>query len=375
MVSRGLCIGLMSGTSLDAIDAVLCEFDGHGRPQALLGSISNRYPNALRQELLTLQRRPDTPLTLRDLARLDVAIGDCFAQTANALLLQLDIPASAIAAIGSHGQTLFHDPHTLGTSLQLGDPNRIAAQTGICTIADFRRADMAHGGQGAPLVPAFHHAVFADARQPRIVLNIGGIANITILPNALSNVVTGFDTGPGNALLDDWIQSHKADAYDRDGLWAASGTLDTTLLSACLADSYFDLGAPKSTGRDYFNLDWLAARFAGLGRCVAADVQRSLLELTVESIARAIEAIAALDNPELFVCGGGARNAFMMQRLAARLPTIHIRDTSALGVDPAWVEASAFAWLAWQTLHAHPGNLPAVTGASRPAILGGIYAK
>lgn len=364
----------MSGTSIDAIDAVVCEFDDSGHPQALLGSHSERYPDALRRELLSLQRRPDTPLTLRDLARLDAAIGDCFAQTANGLLQQLDIPASAIAAIGSHGQTLFHDPQVIGTSLQLGDPNRIAAQTGICTIADFRRADMAHGGQGAPLVPAFHHAVFADAQRPRIVLNIGGIANLTILPSERSDAVTGFDTGPGNALLDDWVQRHTVEPYDRDGQWAAAGTPDAALLSACLADPYFDLPAPKSTGRDYFNLAWLAARYAGLDRCDAADVQRSLLELTVEGIARAIEAMPALDSPDLFVCGGGARNAFMMQRLASRLPTIRVQDTSVVGVDPAWVEASAFAWLAWQTLHARTGNLPAVTGARQPAILGGIYA-
>lgn len=364
----------MSGTSIDAIDAVVCEFDQSGRPLGLLGSVSRRYPDQLRQELLELQRKPDTPLTLRDFARLDAAIGDCFARASNDVLKQLDLPSSAIAAIGSHGQTLFHDPHSIGTSLQLGDPNRIAAQTGICTVADFRRTDMAQGGQGAPLVPAFHHAVFASAARLRIVLNIGGIANLTILPDERRDAVTGFDTGPGNALLDEWTQRGKNEAYDRDGIWAASGTVDASLLSACLADPYFALPPPKSTGRDYFNLDWLSARFPGLDRCAAADVQRSLLEVTVESVARAIEAIAGLNEPDLFVCGGGARNGFMMQRLAARLPAIRVHDTSALGVDPAWVEASAFAWLAWQTLHARPGNLPAVTGARQAAILGGIYA-
>lgn len=365
---------MMSGTSIDAIDAVVCEFDDSGRPHALLGSHSARYPESLRQDLLALQRQPDTPLTLREMARLDAAIGDSFAQTANGLLERLDIPASAIMAIGSHGQTLFHDPQGIGTSMQLGDPNRIAAQTGICTVADFRRADMARGGQGAPLVPAFHHAVFADASRPRIVLNIGGIANLTVLPNQHRQAVTGFDTGPGNALLDDWIQRHKAAPYDRDGQWAAAGTVDASLLSACLADPYFALPAPKSTGRDHFNLEWLATRYAGLARCPVVDVQRTLVELTVESIARAIDAMPALDRADLFVCGGGVRNAFMMQRLAARLPMIRVQDTHALGVDPAWVEASAFAWLAWQTLHAKAGNLPAVTGAKQAAVLGGVYA-
>lgn len=363
----------MSGTSIDSIDAVACEFDDDGRPKGLLGGRSMSYPDVLRSELLALQRDPDRPLTLRDVARLDTAVGDCFAQTTNHLLRELRLPPTAIAAIGSHGQTLFHDPRAIGTSVQLGDPNRIAAQTGIRTVADFRRADMACGGQGAPLVPAFHHAVFAAPHTPRIVLNIGGIANLTILPDQRAEAVTGFDTGPGNALLDDWIQHCKGETYDHDGLWAASGEVLAPLLSACLSDPYFAATAPKSTGRDHFNLAWLRGRYTDLADCDACDVQRTLLELTVESIAGQIETLAARKDVDLFVCGGGTRNARMMARLGERLASIRVRTTLDLGVDPAWVEASAFAWLAWRTVHGQPGNLPAVTGADRPVILGGIY--
>ncbi|NGY05503.1 anhydro-N-acetylmuramic acid kinase [Solimonas terrae] len=363
----------MSGTSIDAIDAVLCEFDEEGRPRGVLGTHSAPYPDALRLELLDLQRRPDGAITLRDFARLDGAVGDRFALAANALLRKLQVTPERICAIGSHGQTVFHDPNGISTSLQIGDPNRIAAQTGILTVSDFRRADMARGGQGAPLVPAFHHAVFAASEHARVVLNIGGIANLTILPGLHGEAASGFDTGPGNALLDEWIQRCKGEAYDRDGQWAASGQVLAPLLSACLTDPYFAAAAPKSTGRDHFNLDWLFARFPGLAACAAHDVQRTLLELSIESIGRAIELIARPGTIELFVCGGGARNARMMAGLATRLPRMQVRTTEHLGVDPAWVEASAFAWLAWQTVHGRPGNLPAVTGASRAAVLGGLY--
>jgi anhydro-N-acetylmuramic acid kinase len=369
-VSGGICLGLISGTSLDAVDAAACEFDAEGRFVRLLGTHGEAYPAALRQELLDLQRRPDSPITLRDVARLDAGIGDCFAQAALTLIERLGLRTDAVAAIGSHGQTLFHDPIAIRSSLQLGDPNRIAARTGICTIGDFRRADMAHGGQGAPLMPAFHEAVFSSA-QPRVVANIGGISNITVLPGRADAPVFGFDTGPGNALLDDWIARARGLPYDRDGAWAAGAEPDTDLLAACLQDSYFALPAPKSTGRDYFNLDWLLghARAASLD---AAVVQRTLLELTVETLCRAIE-IEAPAVQELFVCGGGARNAYLMRRLAERLPALRVADTGAQGLDPDWVEAAGFAWLAWRTLRGLPGNLPSVTGAQRAVILGGVY--
>ncbi|MFT4045814.1 MAG: anhydro-N-acetylmuramic acid kinase [Solimonas sp.] len=364
----GICVGLISGTSLDAVDAAACEFDNAGRAFRLLGAHGEPYPPALRRELLDLQRSPDTPITLRDVARLDAAIGNCFAQAALALLSTLNLRTSDVAAIGSHGQTLFHDPVVIRSSLQLGDPNRIAARTGIRTIADFRRADMAHGGQGAPLMPAFHQAIFSGA-DTSVVVNIGGISNITILPGD-GNAAFGFDTGPGNALLDDWILRERGLAYDRDGAWASSGALCTDLLDACLRDPYFTLPAPKSTGRDYFNLDWLTRRVDALPE--SAAVQRTLLELTAESLSRAVER-SAPEARHLFVCGGGARNAFLMERLSARLPAVHVTDTSARGLDPDWVEAAGFAWLAWRTLNGRPGNLPSVTGARRAVVLGGLY--
>lgn len=368
-MSGGICVGLISGTSLDAVDAAACEFDAAGRWQGLLGTHSEPYPADLRQELLDLQRRPDSPVTLRDVVRLDAAIGDCFARAANTLLEQLTLRPSDVRAIGSHGQTVFHDPGVIRSTLQLGDPNRIAAATGICTISDFRRADMAHGGQGAPLMPAFHQAVFGD--EPCVVANIGGISNITVL-GAAAAPVFGFDTGPGNALLDDWIQREQGLKYDRGGAWARSGALDAGLLDACLRDPYFALPAPKSSGRDYFNLDWLIRQTGSLPSD-AAVVQRTLLELTAETLARAIEAEAPAAR-ELFICGGGARNAFLMERLAQRLPHLRVTDTSARGLDPDWVEAAGFAWLAWRTLHGEPGNLISVTGARREVVLGGVYA-
>jgi anhydro-N-acetylmuramic acid kinase len=363
----------MSGTSIDAIDAAACEFDETGRPLRIIGARSSRYPPALREELLSLQRRPDTPVSLRDVVRLDAAVGDAFASAANDLLRDLALRPRDILAIGSHGQTVFHDPVALHGSLQIGDPNRIAAGTAIRTVADFRRADLARGGQGAPLVPAFHAATFSDPRRSRIVLNVGGIANLTILPAAGGAPVSGFDTGPGNALLDDWILATRGHTYDHEGQWAASGTLHAPLLARCLEDPYFAAPAPKSTGRDYFHLDWLRARAGVIEALAAADVQCSLLELTVETIARAVES-AAPETQEMFVCGGGARNRQMMERLRRRLPSLSIHDTGALGVDADWVEASAFAWLAWRTLHGLAGSLPAVTGAAVPAVLGGIYA-
>ncbi|WP_028080891.1 anhydro-N-acetylmuramic acid kinase [Solimonas soli] len=368
-MSGGICVGLISGTSLDAVDAAACEFDAEGRWRRLLGTHSESYPSALRQELLDLQRRPDTAITLRDVTRLDAAIGDCFAQAAARLLEQLSLRPPDVDAIGSHGQTVFHDPLTIRSSLQLGDPNRIAARTGVRTIADFRRADMTHGGQGAPLMPAFHQAVFGGS--PCVVANIGGISNITVL-GAADAPVFGFDTGPGNALLDDWIQREKGLAYDRGGEWARSAEADRALLAACLRDPYLALPPPKSTGRDYFNLDWLARRTDALP-ADAAVIQRTLLELTVESLSRAIDAEAPKAR-ELFVCGGGARNGFLMERLAQRLPRLRVADTSARGLDPDWVEAAGFAWLAWRTARGRPGNLPSVTGAGREVVLGGIYA-
>lgn len=365
-----LYLGLMSGTSMDGVDAVLCEFDGMGFRAARLSHVTP-YPAALRTDLLQLQRAQQ-PIALAKLASLDHAVAETFAHAALAALRQGGVGAADVRAIGSHGQTVFHDPAGARSSLQLGDPSLIAARTGVTTVADFRRADVARGGQGAPLVPAFHHARFAAAGTARCVVNIGGIANVTVLPGDDPARVRGFDTGPGNALMDEWAQAHRAAPMDRDGVWAASGQVVAALLDALLADPYFAKAPPKSTGRGQFNLEWARRRFAVLDRLAAADTQRTFCELTARSIVEAVHRHAP-ETTELYVCGGGAHNAFLMQRLRARADGMTVGDTGALGLPPGRVEAAAFAWLAMRTLNGLPGSLPGVTGASAPAVLGGIY--
>lgn len=365
-----LYLGLMSGTSMDGVDAVLCELDA-GRFRQVAAHHARRYDAPLRSALLRLQREQPA-LTLDQLARLDHAVARHFAATANALLKRARVDPTRVRAIGSHGQTVFHDPRGARSSLQLGDPSAIAAFTGITTVADFRRADVARGGQGAPLVPAFHHALFAAADEPRCVLNLGGIANLTVLPGADPAAVRGFDTGPGNGLLDEWMQQRRGRAYDAGGRWAASGKVDPALLKALLRDPYFRRKPPKSTGRGEFNLAWCRRRFRTLAWLPPADVQRTLAELTVESIADAVRRHAP-GTRRVLVCGGGVENALLMGELTLRLAPASVASTSALGLDPQHVEGAAFAWLAQRALEGLPGSLPAVTGAKQAAILGGIY--
>lgn len=360
-----LYLGLMSGTSLDGIDAVLVDATG---PVRILGHHALRYPPALRRQLLALASQA-APVALRDYARLDDAVARQFAATAQAALRRWRIAPRRVRAIGSHGQTVFHDPAGAGNSLQLGNPSRIAALTGIDTVADFRRADIAAGGHGAPLVPAFHAAVFGSPGEARAVVNLGGIANISVLPRR--GPVTGFDTGPGNALLDEWILRHRRQRHDRDGRWARSGTLHPGLLHALLAEPWLRQPPPKSTGRDAFNLAWAHRRFRSLARLDPADVQRTFAEFTARTVAAAVARHAPAAR-RLFVCGGGVRNRFLMERLAALVP-VPVESTARLHVDPQHVEAAAFAWLASRTIGGQPGNLPAVTGARRRAVLGGIY--
>lgn len=363
-------IGLMSGTSMDAVDAALCRFDGT-RWHQLVATHSQPYPDELRRELLDLQRAPDTPRPLRHWIALDEAVARHFAAAATALMSAAGLSPRDILALGSHGQTVFHDPRGLGSSWQLGNPNRIAALTGVTTVADFRRADIAHGGEGAPLVPAFHAALFARAEKLRCVLNVGGIANVTILPAAAQRP-SGFDTGPGNALMDEWYaRHHGTGSYDQDGTWARSGTLRIPLLDTLLADPYFAQPPPKSTGRDYFNLDWALHRFPDLERLPAVDVQCTFAELTARSASAAI--LERGMPSRVLVCGGGVQNGFLMERLRASLPGTTVEATDAHGLDSRWVEASAFAWLAASTLAGQAGNLPTVTGAQRAVVLGGIY--
>jgi anhydro-N-acetylmuramic acid kinase len=365
-----LYLGLMSGTSMDGVDAALCELRNR-RFLRVVGSQTQAYPAALRDELLRLQREQPA-MTLDAFARLDHAVARCFADAATGLLREVGMTAAEVRGLGSHGQTVFHDPGGARSSLQLGDPSLVAALTGITTVADFRRADIARGGQGAPLVPAFHHAVFASDWEARAVVNIGGIANLTALPGADARAVRGFDTGPGNGLMDEWIQQQQRQPFDREGRWAASGHVHDGLLQALLADPYFAKAPPKSTGRGEFNLEWVRRRFAQLAELSAADVQRTLCELTASTIAGAVYEHAPKTG-SLYVCGGGAQNAFLVRRLKELLPKVGVSDTGRLGLAPGLVEPAAFAWLAMRTLQELPGSLPAVTGASSEAVLGGIY--
>lgn len=361
----GYFVGLMSGTSMDGVDAVLASFSPKGIE--LCATHTHPMPDPLRQRLEQFVSRQVHDI--HELGELDGAIGKLFAEAALQLLAS-NRAGREILAIGSHGQTVFHAPsHSTPFTLQIGDPSIIAERTGITTIADFRRRDMAAGGQGAPLVPAFHNALFRSTEKSRVVLNIGGIANITILPAAPQQPVRGFDTGPGNTLMDAWIKRHRQLPMDRDGHWAASGTINHSLLERLLAAPYFQLAPPKSSGRELFNLAWLES----FGENdTPENIQATLAQLTIESVARAIESHAAATE-ELFVCGGGAYNPVLMGGIAQRLPAMTVNTTEALGLKPTWVEAAAFAWLAKQTLEGRPGNLPEVTGARHPVVLGAIY--
>jgi len=356
---------------MDSLDAALVDFSGTF-PQLLC---THRSPvsDSLKQRLLMLCKSPQHP----QLGELDSQLGIQFAELALALIENAGIHPENIFAIGSHGQTVFHQPPyksnssvQLGFSVQIGDPNIIASRTGITTVADFRRKDMAAGGQGAPLVPAFHRALFHSGKKNRVIVNIGGIANITVLPT--NGKVSGFDTGPGNVLLDLWINKHLQKKYDNEGAWARQGEINPSLLASFLKEDFFAKAPPKSTGRELFNLNWLEKYLAMEAKPVSAiDVQATLTALTANSISNAIKTTAP-ETDEIFICGGGAHNDFMMKLLQKNTPST-INNTSALGIDPDWVEAMAFAWLAKQTMEGKPGNLPAVTGATKSVVLGGIY--
>jgi anhydro-N-acetylmuramic acid kinase len=360
-------IGLISGTSADGIDAALVQFRD-GQPQLQAGYV-HPWPASLRTRLLALAQG-ESSVDLDALGRLDVEIGECFADAALTLLKRNDIAATSIRAIGSHGQTVRHRPGgAYPFTLQLGNPAVIAERCAIDVVADFRRADMAAGGQGAPLVPAVHAALLSTPGQTRVVLNLGGIANITVL--AADGGVSGFDTGPASALMDAWCLRERGTAFDRDGAYAASGHVDAELLAALLADDYFALPPPKSSGREYFHLAWLAGH-PRLHALAAPDVQATLLELTARSVAMAIRNHAAATR-QVLVCGGGVHNAALLRRLQELLDPITVTSTISAGIDPDFLEATAFAWLARQRLLGLPGNLPAVTGARGPRVLGAVY--
>ncbi|KJG11560.1 anhydro-N-acetylmuramic acid kinase [Photobacterium kishitanii] len=368
-------IGLMSGTSMDGVDAVLVEINNNNIQ--LLGSHPFAMGNNLKQSLLDICL--GQPTNLQTLGELDHRLGHLFADAVLALLKKTNTQAADVTAIGSHGQTVFHSPHTeYAFTMQIGDANIIAAKTGITTIADFRRKDMAFGGQGAPLVPAFHQQLFSSTQCTRVILNIGGIANITVLePN---KAVTGFDTGPGNMLMDAWINLHQQKNYDEDGNWARSGSISTPLLTLLLSEPYLEQPAPKSTGRELFNLTWLQQYLADPAieklQLSACDIQATLTEYTAQTIANEVKktGLTTTVNPnELLVCGGGAHNSILMQRLTELLPNWCVMTTADRGVDIDNMEAMAFAWLAYRTMHHQSGNLPEVTGARRLAQLGAIY--
>lgn len=362
-----LYIGLMSGTSIDGVDAVLCDFS-NPQPQIIATHTEEFSEHTYKAiQKLCLPGNDE----INRLGQIDVAVGEIFANSVNNLLAKVGINHQEITAIGSHGQTVRHMPDLRTRfTLQIGDPNTIAVKTGIDVIADFRRKDIALGGQGAPLVPAFHQQVFSKPSTNRIILNIGGIANITYLPGNDQDVI-GFDTGPGNTLIDYWCQQHLNKAFDFEGQWAKSGKTDPNLLKQMLNHIYFAMPYPKSTGREMFNSIWLEQQIADFNHLQASDIQSTLLDLSCHTIANEISKLSA--SGELFICGGGANNKELITRLTNELPHYSISLTDTLGVDHKWVEATAFAWLAMRYEKGLTGNLPAVTGASRLAVLGGKY--
>ncbi len=360
----------MSGTSVDGIDAALLECGESG--MQLVATREHPLSDSLRRRIADISHSGDAEI--ERLGPLDREIGAAFAQAALALLREAGRSRSEVTAIGSHGQTVRHRPPSSGGdpatrfTLQIGDPNTIAELTGITTVADFRRRDIAAGGEGAPLAPAFHAAAFSSPQRCRAVINIGGIANLSLLRG--EQLVAGFDTGPGNTLLDHWIQRHREQPCDLGGNWAAAGSVDPVLLGTLLQHPYLQGEAgPRSTGKEAFNLQWLDAQLEQAGRIEPVDVMATLAEFTAASIASWI----GPEVEQVFVCGGGAHNADLMRRLQQRVGSRPLASTAELGIHPDWVEAAAFAWLAHRTLAGLPGNAPAVTGAAGPRVLGAVY--
>ena len=363
-----LYIGLMSGTSMDGIDAVLVDFSG-AQPE-LISTHSHRWPDDIQQALIAAREIPDEQFS--SLSSLDLQTAEIFADACFELLKKSSHQAQDIIAIGNHGQTIRHRPDISNPfSLQIGNAEKLAAITTIDVISDFRTADIAASGQGAPLAPAFHQAMFQHQRSKRVIVNIGGISNITVLPcnsnqSEADPAVVGFDCGPGNTLMDAWIWRHQQQQYDADGALAASGKTDARVLANLLMDDYFQLQPPKSTGFEYFNIAWLDQHIGSQMNC--SDIQSTLCDLTATSIIRAINQYAE-NTDEIYICGGGIHNKELMHRLQ-KITKCSVSSTEALGVHPDWVEAMAFAWLAYRNRHQQTGNLPSVTGAIKAVILG-----
>lgn len=373
-----LYVGVMTGTSIDGLDVALLdvgEAGGDGSPTALrIAAFDIRpIPIDLVRSLRALAASQADDV--EHLGRADAALGDCIGDAVVSSLDAWGVGRNAVRAIGSHGQTIRHRPNAeTAFTMQIGDPSRIAERTGIATVADFRRRDVAAGGQGAPLAPLFHAALFRHPERSRVVLNIGGIANATFLPpgpSSESASAAGFDTGPGNALMDAWAQHCLQRPFDRGGAWAASGRVRDDLLAALMADPFLGRPPPKSTGKETYHLPYIEAACRGLD-AAAADVQATLAEFTACSIAQAVAAHGP-ECGEVAVCGGGRRNRHLMGRLAARMAHLRICSTDALGIDGDGLEAAAFAWFAHRTLAGRPSNVPEATGAAGERILGAIY--
>lgn len=357
-----LFIGLMSGTSVDGIDAVLARFDSSCE---LIAAHSHPIPNAIKQEIRDLFKPGENEV--ERIGKLEGTLAELYAQAVKELLEKANVEAKDVEAIGCHGQTIRHRPPLF--TLQIGDANRLAQLTSIDVVADFRRRDMAEGGQGAPLAPAFH-AAFMSAGEARAILNLGGIANLTYL--IPGKAVIGFDVGPANALLDAWAQKHIDSEFDANGAWAAQGKVCEELLAQLMTEPYFALPPPKSSGKELFNLHWLETSLDKISIPLSPeDIQASLCELTVESIAQALEQEDRTFS--VYVCGGGVHNHHLMERLRTRLSEHRVDSSESLGVDPDWLEALCFAWLAKQFIDRKPGNLPSVTGANKACVLGALF--
>lgn len=363
-------IGVMSGTSLDGVDIALVDFAKN--PPKITACDFFPMPEALRADVSALVKTGET--NLQQLGEIDHRLGLLYAESINTFLAKNQLRAEDIQAIGCHGQTIWHSPNSAYPfTTQIGDMNLVAEKTGITTIADFRRKDMAVGGQGAPLVPAFHQAVFNDPNRLTVVLNIGGISNISVLAPNQSTI--GYDVGAGNTLMDIWIEQHQGKRYDKNAEWAKLGSVNQALLDTLLDEPFFAKAPPKSTGRELFNLNWLAKKLQNFTACKPEDVQRTLAEFTAQSIANELIKLENTLPCLLLVCGGGVRNPLLMERLATLLPNWNVTITNEFGFDIDYVEAAAFAWLAYQRIHQLPSNMPSVTGARKAVSLGVIYPK
>lgn len=372
-IPASLFIGLMSGTSLDGVDGVLTAFSIDGAPQQTLGAAYVEFPEALRADLMALQTAGLDEIHREALVAQQLA--EYYAECVGTLLREAKVATSDVVAIGVHGQTIRHRPEA-GYTRQTNNPALLAEWTGIDVVADFRSRDIAAGGQGAPLVPAFHRALFSSSTENRVVVNIGGISNISILPQQADAPVIGFDTGPGNVLMDAWIAQHNGFPYDANGDWAKTGKVHTELLKALRDEAFFSAPPPKSTGRDLFHPAWLAQKLANFPGIPSADVQATLTVFTAATLSDAIK-LHAPQTEAVYVCGGGAYNSYLttLIHFALKLhnPTIRVESTEALGVAPNQVEALAFAWLAQRFYMREPANLPSVTGARGLRILGALY--